>query len=82
MHKDIKMDWSHVSIPNKANKYDSMMKGLTSGPMKDAMKTMTENLEKEGKKLSSAQERDVAAVSDFIYIRSFDDGSELGNVFK
>jgi hypothetical protein len=39
-------------------------------------------LEKQGKKLNPQQMRDVAAFSDFEYVKTFDDGSEHGGVFK
>ena len=81
-HKEITMDWSKVSIPDKADKYNSMMKGLTSGPMKDAVKTHLADLEKDGKKLKTSELQDVAAVADFHYVKSFDDGSDKGGVFK
>jgi hypothetical protein len=81
-HKDIALDWSKVTIPNKADKYDSMMKGLTSEPMKDALDAMAAKLEKAGHKLTAGQLRDVAAVADFLYVKSLDDGSDQGGVFK
>jgi hypothetical protein len=59
-----------------------MMKGLTSEPMKDALKVMEEKLEKAGHKLTAGQLRDVAAVADFLYVKSLDDGSDQGGVFK
>ena len=39
-------------------------------------------MDKEGKKLNPQQMRDVSAVSDFEYVKTFDDGSEHGGVFK
>lgn len=81
-HKDIDMDWSKVTIPDKVDKYNSMMKGLTSGPMKDAVKTHLSDVQKNGKKLKTSELRDVAAVADFHYVKSFDDGSDKGGVFK
>jgi uncharacterized protein YaaR (DUF327 family) len=76
------MDWEKVSIPDKADKYNQMMKGITSEPMAKKIKEIQEQMEKEGKKLTAAQMRDVAAVSDFEYVKTFDDGSEHGGVFK
>ena len=38
-HKDIAMDWGKVSIPDKADKYNQMMKGITSEPMKKKIRT-------------------------------------------
>ena len=81
-HKEITMDWGKVSIPDKADKYNQMMKGITSEPMAKKIKEIQEQLEKEGKKLNPQQMRDVAAVSDFEYVKTFDDGSEHGGVFK
>ena len=81
-HKDITMDWSKVSIPDTADKYNQMMKGITSEPMKKKIKEIQEQLEKEGKKLNPQQMRDVAAFSDFEYVKTFDDGSDKGGVFK
>jgi hypothetical protein len=59
-----------------------MMKGLTSEPMKDALDAMAAKLEKAGHKLNAGQLRDVAAVADFLYVKSLDDGSDQGGVFK
>jgi uncharacterized protein YaaR (DUF327 family) len=76
------MDWEKVSIPDKADKYNQMMKGITSEPMAKKIKELQEELAKEGKKLTAAQMRDLAAVSDFEYVKTFDDGSDKGGVFK
>jgi len=81
-HPDIKLDWSKVSIPDKADKYNAMMKGITSDPMVKKVKEIGEQLGKEGKKLDTNQLRDLAAVSDFLYVKTFDDGSDKGGVFK
>jgi hypothetical protein len=59
-----------------------MMKGITSGPMGQKLKKVQKQLAKGGKKLTSPQMRDVAAVADLTYIKTFDDGSEKGGVFK
>lgn len=82
-HKDIEMDWSLVTIPDKVDKYNSMMKGITSGPMKKALKAMAKQVQADaGVKLKSKDQRDVAAVATYMYVRSFDDGSEQAGVFK
>ena len=81
-HKDIALDWGKVTIPDKADKYNQMMKGITSEPMAKKLKELQEKLEKEGKKLTATQMRDLAAVSDFEYVKTFDDGSAEGGVFK
>ena len=68
--KDIHYDWSKVTVPDKADKYNNMMKGVTSGPMKNQVKDVVEkplNL----KKLSEAE--DVASVAAFTYVKSFDE---------
>jgi len=81
-HKEIALDWGKVTIPDKADKYNQMMKGITSEPMVKKLKELQEQLGKEGKKLTATQMRDLAAVSDFEYVKTFDDGSEHGGVFK
>ena len=81
-HKEIALDWGKVSVPDKADKYNQMMKGITSDPMAKKVKEMQEQLEKEGKKLTPQQMRDVAAVADFSYVKTLDDGSDKGGVFK
>ena len=81
-HKEIKLDWAKVTIPDKADKYNQMMKGITSEPMKKKIKEVQDELAKEGKKLTPAQMSDLAAFSDFEYVKTFDDGSENGGVFK
>jgi hypothetical protein len=78
-HKDIVYDWSKV---NGADKYDSMMKGVTSGPMKNKIKELQEKLGDAGKKLKPNDLADVAAVAAFEYVKTFDDGSDKGGVFK
>ncbi len=79
-HKDIVYDWSKVE---DADKYDTMMKGVTAGKMQSRIK---KDLKKElgdvGKKLKKKQLEEVAAVATFEYVKSFDDGSEKGGVFK
>ena len=77
-HKDIKYDWSKVTIPDKADKYNNMMKGITAGPMRKQVKDLVEDK----LKLKFPEAQDVAAVAAFTYVKSFDDGSELGGVFK
>ena len=81
-HKEITLDWGKVSIPDKADKYNQMMKGITSDPMDKKIKEIHGQLEKDGKKLTLPQMRDLAAVSDFEYVKTLDDGSEHGGVFK
>jgi len=81
-HKEIALDWSKVTIPDKADKYNQMMKGITSEPMVKKLKDLQEELGKGGKKLTAGQMRDLAAVSDYEYVKTFDDGSEHGGVFK
>ena len=78
-HKDIVYDWSKVE---KADKYDSMMKGVTTGPMKKKVKGLKEKLGEAGKKLKTKDLAEVAAVAAFTYVKSFDDGSDKGGVFK
>lgn len=77
-HADIHYDWSKVSIPDKAEKYNTMMKGVTSGPMKKQVHHLKSELKL--KKNSDAQ--DVAAVAAFTYVKTLDDGSDKGSVFK
>lgn len=77
-HPDIQYDWSKVHVPDPADKYNNMMKGLTSGPMKNHVRTVKKELGL--KKISDAQ--DAAAVADFTYVKSLDDGSDKGGVFK
>ena len=81
-HKEIKLDWSKVTIPDKADKYNQMMKGITSEPMEKKVKEVGEELKKGGKQLNASQMKDVAAVSDFEYVKTLDDGSAEGGVFK
>ena len=81
-HKEIALDWGKVSIPDKADKYNQMMKGITSDPMDKKIKEIHGQLEKDGKKLTLPQMRDLAAVSDFEYVKTLDDGSAEGGVFK
>jgi hypothetical protein len=77
-HKDIKYDWSKVTVPDKADKYNSMMKGITSGPMANQVKEVVADK----LKLKGAESQDVAAVAAFTYVKTLDDGSEQGGVFK
>lgn len=81
-HPEIGLDWGKVSVPDKADKYNSMMKGLTTDPMAKKVKEIGEQLEKEGKKLDANQLKDLAAVADFEHVKTFDDGSDQGGVFK
>ena len=81
-HTDIALTWEKVTIPDQADKYNQMMKGLTSAPMTQKLKEVQEQLANGGKKLTPHQMRDVAAVADLAYIKTFDDGSEKGGIFK
>ena len=81
-HKEIVLDWKKVTVPDTADKYNQMMKGITSEPMAKKLKELQEQLEKDGKKINPQQMKDVSAVSDFMYVRTLDDGSEHGGVFK
>jgi hypothetical protein len=78
-HKDIAYDWSTVE---GADKYDSRMKGVTTGPMKKKVRELKEKLGDAGKKLKPNDLADVAAVAAFEYVKTFDDGSDKGGVFK
>ncbi len=77
-HSDISYDWSKVTIPDKAKKYNTMMKGVTSGPMKKQVNNVKKELNL--KKTSTA--KDVAAVAAFTYVKTLDDGSGKGALFK
>ena len=81
-HKEIKLDWEKVTIPDKADKYNQMMKGITSEPMAKKIKDIQDQLGKEGKKLNPQQMRDLSAFADFEYVKTLDDGSAEGGVFK
>jgi hypothetical protein len=59
-----------------------MMKGVTSGPMKNKIKELQEKLGDAGKKLKPSDLADVAAVAAFEYVKTLDDGSDKGGVFK
>lgn len=78
-HKDIDFDWT--KIPDK-EKYDSMMKGTTAGPMKKRVKELKKKLAELGHKLKTRDAQEVAAVAAFTYVKTLDDGSEEGGVFK
>jgi cytochrome c553 len=77
-HPAIKYDWSKVTVPDKADKYNSMMKGITSGPMANQIKDVVG----EKLKLKGAEAQDVAAVAAFTYVKTLDAGDEQGGVFK
>ncbi len=83
-HKDVTYNWDGVKNADgkEVNKYDSMMKGVTTGPMKKRVKALKGKLGDAGKKLKSKQLAEVAAVAAFEYVKSFDDGSDKGGVFK
>jgi len=78
-HKDVVYDWSKVE---KADKYDSMMKGVTTGPMKNRVKDLQEKLGDAGKSLKFNDLAEVAAFVALEYVKSLDDGSDQGGVFK
>ena len=52
-HKEITMDWGKVTIPDKADKYNQMMKGITSEPMAKKLKEIQEKLGQRGQKAQS-----------------------------
>lgn len=79
-HKDIAYDWAKVEP--KTNKYDSMMKGVTTGPMKKRAKELQKKLASMGVKVKPKGARDIATVAAYSYVKTFDDGSEKGGVFK
>jgi hypothetical protein len=81
-HKEITMDWSKVTIPDKADKYNNMMKGLTSDPLVKRLKDIEAKLKQDGKTADPQLVRDITAVADFMHVKTFDDGSDKGNVFK
>ncbi len=81
-HKEITMDWTKVTIPDKADKYNNMMKGLTSDPLVTRLKDIAEKLKKDGKTADAQLVRDITAVADFMHVKTFDDGSDKGKVFK
>lgn len=82
-HKDITYEWDGVKNADgkEVDKYDSMMKGVTKmySRIKDDLK---EKLGDAGKKLNKKQLEEVAAVAAFEYVKSLDDGSDKGGVFK
>ncbi|PON15654.1 hypothetical protein C2W62_22665 [Candidatus Entotheonella serta] len=83
-HKDVTYNWYGVKNADgkDVDKYDSMMKGVTTGPMKKQVKALKGKLGDAGKKLKSKQLAEVAAVAAYEYVKSFDDGSDKGGVFK
>ena len=83
-HKDVTYEWAGVKNADgkEVNKYDSMMKGVTTGPMKKQVNALKKKLGDNGKKLKSKQLAEVAAVAAFEYVKTFDDGSDKGGVFK
>ncbi len=78
-HKGIDYDWSKVET---ADKYDTMMKGVTSGAMSKSVKALKEKLGDAGKKLKKKALAEVATVAAFEHVKTLDDGSEKGGVFK
>src|SRR3989442_7750031 len=81
-HKEIALDREKVTIPDKADKYNQMMKGITAEPMEKKVKEVGEQLKKEGKQLTATQMRDLAAMSDFEYVKTLDDGRAEGGELK
>ncbi len=78
--KEIKYDWSKVDP--KTDKYDSNMKGTTTGPMRKRVKALQKKLAEMGHKVKPKEAREIATVAAFTYVKSFDDGSDKANVFK
>ena len=78
-NKEVVYDWSKVE---GADKYDSMMKGLTTGPMKNRIRELQKKLKEMGIKASPRDAADIATVADYRYVQTFDDGSDKGGVFK
>lgn len=73
-HKDVTYVWDGVkNVDGKeVNKYDSMMKGVTAGPMKKKVKSLKEKLGDAGKKLKNKDLAEVAAAAAYEYVKSFD----------
>ncbi len=73
-HKGVSYEWKGVKNADgkEVNKYDSMMKGVTAGPMKKKVKSLKEKLGDAGKKLKSKDLAEVAAAAAFEYVKSFD----------
>lgn len=74
-HKGIEYSWDGVKNADgkEVNKYDSMMKGVTTGPMKKRLKALKKDLEASGgKKLKNKQVAEVATVAAYEYVKSFD----------
>ncbi|ETW97632.1 hypothetical protein [Candidatus Entotheonella palauensis] len=73
-HKGIAYEWAGVKNADgkEVDKYDSMMKGVTTGPMKKKLRELKKQLEADGKKLKSKEVAEVAAVAAFEYVKSFD----------
>jgi hypothetical protein len=78
-HKGVVYDWSKVE---DADKYNNMMKGLTTGPMRNRVRELKKKLGDAGKKLKTHELEEVATVADFEYVKTLDDGSDKGGVFK
>ena len=81
-HPDIEYDWSKVEPAT--DKYDSMMKGTTTGPMKNKIrKELKDKLKEMGQDVNKPNDLvDVATIAAFEYVKTFDDGSDQGGVFK
>ena len=83
-HKDVVYNWDGVKNADgkEVDKYDSMMKGVTTGPMKKRVKDLQDKLGDAGKKLKANDLAEVGAVAAFEYVKTLDDGSDKGGVFK
>jgi mono/diheme cytochrome c family protein len=77
-HKNIKYDWSKVTVPDKADKYNNMMKGVTAGPMRKHVNELV----KDQYKVGARDARDLAAYAALQYVKTLDAGGEQGGVFK
>lgn len=68
-HKDIEYDWSKVTVPDKADKYNNMMKGVTAGPMR---KQVNERVQ-DKYDTNAGEARDIAAFAAFEYVKTLDE---------
>jgi hypothetical protein len=82
-HKDIVYQWDGVKNADgkEVDKYDTMMKGITQMYSK-IKKGFEEKLGEAGKDLNKKQLEKIAAVAAFEYVKTLDDGSDKGGVFK
>ena len=64
-----------MTVPDKADKYNNMMKGITTGPMPNRVKEVVqEKLDLKSKSEAEA----VAAVAAFTYVKSLDEDGVFG----